>query len=89
MGIPCEKMSLQWPDKQCNGILWMVLGEERRDPARCGDELWRGSARIETKPGLIGNNWPIQAFGGELALIWVYGYNIHILRVFWFRKSNL
>ena len=29
-----------------NGILWMALGEERVDPARRGDELWKGSARI-------------------------------------------
>ena len=35
----CEKMSLQWPDKLCNGILWMVLGEERGDTATRGDEL--------------------------------------------------
>ena len=46
-------MSLQWPDKLCNGILWMVLGEERADPARREDELWKGSARIQTKSGLI------------------------------------
>ena len=25
LGIPCEKMSLQWPYKLCNGILWMDL----------------------------------------------------------------
>ena len=37
MGIPCEKVSLQWPDKLYNGILWMVLGEESGDPARRGD----------------------------------------------------
>ena len=28
------------------GILRMVLGEERADPARRGDELWKGTARI-------------------------------------------
>ena len=37
-------MSLQWPNKLCNGILWMVLGEERGHPARRGDQLWNGSA---------------------------------------------
>ena len=31
-----RKISLQWPDKLCNEILWMVLGEERPDPARRG-----------------------------------------------------
>ena len=37
LGIPCEKMSLQWPDKLCNGILWMVLGEERGNiETNCG-----------------------------------------------------
>ena len=46
LDIPCEKMSLQWPDKLCYGIFWMVLGEERGDPARRGDELWKGSAWI-------------------------------------------
>ena len=45
VGIPCEKMSLQWPDKLCYGILWMLLVEERGDPTRCGDELWKGRAR--------------------------------------------
>ena len=44
--IPCEKMSLQWRYKVCNEILWMVLGEERGDPVRHEDELWKGSARI-------------------------------------------
>ena len=32
LGIPCAKMSLQWPDKLCNVILWIVLGEELGDP---------------------------------------------------------
>ena len=36
LGIPCENMSRQWLDKLCNGILWMVLGEEME---RRGDEL--------------------------------------------------
>ena len=36
MGIPIEKMILQCPDKLCNGILWMILGEERKDHARHG-----------------------------------------------------
>ena len=35
--------SLQWPDKLWNGILWMVLGEERGDLVRPGDELWKES----------------------------------------------
>ena len=30
----------------CNGILWMVLGEKRRDLVRPAEELWKGSARI-------------------------------------------
>ena len=42
LGKPSEKTSLQWPDKLYNEILWMVLGEEREDPARCDDELWKG-----------------------------------------------
>ena len=46
VGHTLEKMSLQWPDKLCNEILWMVLGEESGDPARRGDELWKGSVRI-------------------------------------------
>ena len=46
LGTLCEKIILQWPDKLCNGIIWMVLGEERGDPTRRGDELWKGSARI-------------------------------------------
>ena len=37
----------------CNGILWIVLGEERGDPARRGDELRKRSARTKKKPGLI------------------------------------
>ena len=45
-GIPCEKMSLQWPDNLCNEVVWMVLGEEREDPVRRGDELWKVSATI-------------------------------------------
>ena len=39
LGIPCEKMSPQWPDKLCNGILWMVLEKERGNPGRSADEL--------------------------------------------------
>ena len=38
LGIPCEKMSLQWSDKLCNGMR-MVLEEVRRNSARCADEL--------------------------------------------------
>ena len=34
-----DVMSLQWPDNLCNGILWMIMGEERGDSARRGDEL--------------------------------------------------
>ena len=41
--IPCKKMSLPW---LCNGIFWMVLAEEREDPTRREDELWKRSARI-------------------------------------------
>ena len=36
--------SLQWP-KLCNGIVWMVLVEDRGDYARRGDELWKGSGK--------------------------------------------
>ena len=36
----------QWPDKLCNGILWMVLGEKSGPLVRPGVELWKGSARI-------------------------------------------
>ena len=38
-GIPCEKMSLQWLAKVCNGILWMVLGEKRGDFVRMEKNL--------------------------------------------------
>ena len=44
-------MSLQWPDKLCNGILWMVLEEKRGDLVRHGDELWKGSLN-KTRPDL-------------------------------------
>ena len=53
LGIPWENMSLQRPDKLCNRMHWMVLGEEWGDPARRADELWKGRARISTNPGLI------------------------------------
>ena len=46
IGHNLRKESLQWPDKLCNGILWMVLEEKRGDLVRHGDELWKGSARI-------------------------------------------
>ena len=46
LGIPCEKMSLQWPDKLSTWIVWVVLGEERGDPAGRGYEVWKASARI-------------------------------------------
>ena len=68
----CEKISFQWPDKVCNGILWMVLEEKRGELVRHGDELWKGSAGIQKKPGLIGNNWFSQEFDGELALLMPY-----------------
>ena len=47
-------MSLQWPDKLCNGILWMVLGEERGDPARRRDvEMNSGKREEESKQNLV------------------------------------
>ena len=46
IGHILRKLSLQWPDKLCNGILWMGLGEERGDLVRPGNELWKGSATI-------------------------------------------
>ena len=37
IGHILRKMSLQWPDKLCNGILWMVLEEKRGDlETNCG-----------------------------------------------------
>ena len=39
IGQTLRKMTIQWPDKLCNGILWMVLGEERGDRGRRGEEL--------------------------------------------------
>ena len=46
LDIAGEKMSFQWPDKPCNGILWMVLAEKREDLLTTGEELWKESARI-------------------------------------------
>ena len=31
--------------RQCNAILWMVLGDERVDLVQPGDELWKERAR--------------------------------------------
>ena len=37
IGHTLQKMSLQWTDKLCNGILWMVLGKTLRDvKTNCG-----------------------------------------------------
>ena len=47
LGKPNERMSIQWPDKLFNRILWMVLDEKRGDLVRHGDELWKGSAIIK------------------------------------------
>ena len=32
IGIDCEKMILQWPDKLCHGVLWMVLERRKGRP---------------------------------------------------------
>ena len=40
------RQAMQW--NPLNGI-----ARRKGDPARRGDELWKGSARIETKTGLI------------------------------------
>ena len=39
--ISCKKMSLQWPDKLCNEILWLVLPDEREDTTR-REMKWKG-----------------------------------------------
>ena len=46
IGHTLRKDESSVPDKLCNGILWMVLEEEKGGPVRPGDELWQGSARI-------------------------------------------
>ena len=52
LDILCEKMSLQWSDKLCNEILWMVLDEERGDTKCEGgvqgskqNLVWHGRAK--------------------------------------------
>ena len=55
LGIPYEKISLQWPDKLCNGILWTVLEEKRGGLVRpC--ENWRRTVERECKN--LNKTWP-------------------------------
>ena len=42
IGHTQEKMSLQWPDRLCNGIPWMVLEEKRGDLMRPEGVLKKG-----------------------------------------------
>ena len=55
------------PRKDFSGILWMV--SEKKAKTLRDVETNCGKCK---KPDLIGNNWPSQDFGGELALLMAY-----------------